>query len=90
MVDRLTTGPAGILGESYADLASMKPGTPADIVLFDPEQEWTVDTAEFESKGKNTPLQGTALKGRVVATIAAGSLVYQAPALRFGETIGRR
>jgi dihydroorotase len=83
MVDRLTTGPARVLGESYSDLASLQPGTTADIVLFDPEQEWKVDTAEFESKGKNTPLEGTTLKGRVVATFAGGSLVYQSEALKF-------
>ena len=82
LVDRLTTGPASVLGESYADLASMQPGTPADIVLFDPEQEWIVDTSEFESKGKNTPLAGTTLKGRVMATFASGSLVYQGPGLK--------
>ncbi|MCH8297204.1 MAG: dihydroorotase [Chloroflexi bacterium] len=85
MIDRLTTGPAKVLGEGYADLASMQPGTPADIVLFDPEQEWTVDTSEFESKGRNTPLEGTVLKGRVVATFASGSLVYQGPGLKFEE-----
>ena len=89
MVDRLTTGAARVLGDSYADLASMQAGTPADIVLFDPEQEWTVDTSEFESKGKNTPLEGTVLKGRVVATIASGSLVYQGPGLRIEEPRAR-
>ena len=85
MIERLTTGPARMLGESYSDLASLQPGTAADIVLFDPDQEWTVDTSEFESKGKNTPLEGTTLKGRVVATFASGNLVYQAPGLKFDE-----
>ena len=85
MVDRLTTGPARVLGESYSDLASLQPGTAADIVLFDPEREWTVDTSEFESKGRNTPLEGTTLKGRVVATFAGGSLIYQSPELKFEE-----
>ena len=85
MVDRLTTGPARVLGETYSDLASLQPGTAADIVLFDPEQEWTVDTAEFESKGRNTPLEGTTLKGRVVATFAAGNIIYQSASLKFEE-----
>ncbi|PKB71654.1 MAG: hypothetical protein BZY87_04455 [SAR202 cluster bacterium Io17-Chloro-G6] len=89
-VDRLTTGPARVLGESYADLASMQSGTPADIVLFDPEQEWTVDTSEFESKGRNTPLEGTGLKGRVVATFASGRLVYQGPGLKIEEPYAGR
>ena len=85
LVDRLTAGPAKVLGESYSDLGSLQPGTAADVVLFDPEQEWTVDTAEFESKGKNTPLDGTKLKGRVMATFALGRLVYQSPSLKFNE-----
>ncbi len=85
MVDRLTNGPARVLGESYSNLASLQPGTAADIVLFDPEQEWTVDTSEFESKGRNTPLEGTNLKGRVVATFASGRMVYQAPGLKIKE-----
>ena len=85
MVDRLTTGPARVLGETYSDLASLEAGTAADIVLFDPEQEWTVDTAEFESKGKNTPLEGTMLKGRVVATFASGNIIYQSAGLIFEE-----
>ena len=89
MVDRLTTGPARVLGQSYADLGSMQSGTPADIVLFDPEQEWTVDTSEFESKGRNTPLEGTVLKGRVVATFASGRLVYQGPGLKIEEPHAR-
>jgi len=86
MVDRLTTGPAKVLGASYSDLASLQPGTPADVVLFDPDEEWTVDTSEFESKGRNTPLEGTKLKGRVVGTFASGNLVYQSPALKFNDT----
>ena len=89
LVDRLTAGPARVLGESYSDLASLQPGTAADVVLFDPEQEWVVDTSEFESKGKNTPLEGTKLKGRVMATFAFGRLAYQNPGLKFSENHSR-
>lgn len=85
LVDRLTAGPARVLGGSYSDLAALHPGTTADVVLFDPDQEWTVDTSEFESKGRNTPLEGTTLKGRVMATFASGRLVYQSPDLKFSE-----
>ena len=89
LVDRLTAGPARVLGESYSDLASLQPGTAADVVLFDPDQEWTVDASEFESKGKNTPLEGTKLKGRVMATFASGRLAYQSPELKFSENPAR-
>ena len=77
LVERMTVGPARILGPSFAELATLQPGTPADIVLFDPDREWLVDAQEFESKGKNTPLQGSRLKGKVVSTLVQGQVVFQ-------------
>ena len=77
LVERLTVGPARVLGSSFARLATLEPGTPADIVIFDPDREWVVDPREFQSMGKNTPLAGTTLKGRVVATLVEGQVVYQ-------------
>ena len=77
LVERLTVGPARVLGPAFASLATLKPGTPADIVLFNPAREWVVDTAKFASKGVNTPLQGTTLKGKVVATLVQGQVVFQ-------------
>ncbi len=76
LVERLTAGPARVLGPDYAPLASLAPGTPADIVLLDPQFEWTVDASKFASKGKNTPLDGAKLRGRALATIAQGQIVY--------------
>lgn len=76
LVERLTAGPARVLGPDYAPLASLAPGTPADIVLFDPQFEWTVDAGKFASKGRNTPLDGAKLRGRALATIAQGQIVY--------------
>ena len=77
LVERMTVGPAKALGPAFADLATLGAGTPADIVLFDPDLDWVVDTSAFESKGRNTPLQGTPLKGRVMMTLVAGEVVYQ-------------
>ncbi|MCH8226217.1 MAG: amidohydrolase family protein, partial [Chloroflexi bacterium] len=77
LVERMTVGPAKALGPAFADLATLGVGTPADIVLFDPDLDWVVDTSAFESKGRNTPLQGTPLKGRVMMTLVAGEVVYQ-------------
>ena len=76
LIERLTVGPARVLGPKYLPLASLAPGTPADLVIFDPEREWTVDSGKFASKGRNTPLEGVSLKGQVVATIAAGHFVF--------------
>ena len=77
LVDRLTVGPARVLGPSFEKYATLEAGSPADLVLFDPNLEWTVDTSQFASKGRNTPLQGVPLKGRVVATMVDGRLVHQ-------------
>ena len=76
LIERMTAGPARVLGPDYAAYASLRPGTPADLVLFDPQREWTVDVNRFASKGRNTPLDGVSLKGQVMATIAAGKIVY--------------
>jgi dihydroorotase len=76
LLHRLTVGPASVLGPSYAALATLAVGTPADLVLFDPEEEWEVVPETFVSKGKNTPLAGERLKGRVKLTIAQGQIAY--------------
>jgi len=75
LIARLTSGPALILKSEK--LGTLATGAPADITIFDPEKEWLVDTAKFASRGKNTPLAGSVLKGKVMATIFGGKLVYQ-------------
>ena len=79
MVERLTVGPARVLGETLAAYASLSPGTPADLVLFDPDARWTVDVKEFASMGRNTPLDGVELRGRVAATMVGGNVVFEEP-----------
>lgn len=76
LVEKLTVASARILGEGYSELATLKPGTPADLVLFDPDREWAVDTDQFASKGRNTPLNGATLKGMVMVTVYGGEVVY--------------
>ncbi|MBI2872536.1 MAG: dihydroorotase [Chloroflexi bacterium] len=76
LVHRLTVGPSQVLGGRFDDLATLRPGTPADVVLFDPDEEWTVDVGQFASKGKNTPLDGCTLKGRVKLTMVQGRVVF--------------
>ena len=77
MVERLTTGPARVLGNGMSKYAALTPGTPADLVLFDPEAVWTVDASKFASMGRNTPLDGVELRGRVAATVVGGRVVYE-------------
>jgi dihydroorotase len=70
-LDSRPTEPSGIPG-----LGTLSPGAPGDITLIDPTAEWTVDPAGFASKGRNTPLAGRTLTGRVVATVAGGKVVW--------------
>ncbi len=74
LIARLTSQPARIL--RYEKLGTLEVGAPADITIIDPDREWIVDTRNFASRGKNTPLAGSVLKGRVTATLFQGKPVY--------------
>jgi dihydroorotase len=56
---------------------TLAPGDPADLVLFDPDVEWTVDAEAFHSKGRNTPFQGWRLAGRVRLTMCGGAITHR-------------
>ncbi len=77
VIHRLTAGPARVLGSSFTNGGSLKVGDPADITIFDPEREWEVRPETLLSKGKNTPLLGHKMKGKVMATLARGKIVYK-------------
>ncbi len=74
MITALTVGPARVLG--YEKLGTLETGAPADVCLFDLHKEWVVEPEKFASKGKNTPLAGRTLRGKVMATFYAGRPVY--------------
>ena len=77
-IEALTIGPARALAldRVVPGLGTLAPGAPADAVLFAPDERWTVEPHAFASLGKNTPFRGRTLRGRVIATIHAGRLVY--------------
>ncbi len=77
LISKLTCEPAKIIGDKYGKLGSLEIKSPADVTIFDPDIGWVVDTKDFASKGKNTPLAGSTLKGKVMATISQGKLVYK-------------
>jgi dihydroorotase len=75
----LTVGPAGVLGANGdAARGGLLEGRPADLVVFDRSDRWTVMPGSLASKGKNSPLLGRDLPGRVLLTLAAGRLAYEA------------
>jgi dihydroorotase len=69
LVELLSTGPARVL---RLPGGTLRPGSLADVTLFDPEGEVTVAAGAFLSRSRNTPFDGWKLKGRPVATLVGG------------------
>jgi dihydroorotase len=87
---RVTSHPVRVLGEALGSLASsagrLVEGGVADVCVFDPDATWQVTPQALVSQGKHTPFAfdatGTALPGRVVATLVAGTVAYHADEVR--------
>ncbi|MEG2669808.1 MAG: amidohydrolase family protein, partial [Oscillospiraceae bacterium] len=73
LIDKMSTTPSRIINIGRGNLGV---GSPADIVIFDTENEFTVDVDAFKSKGKNSPYDGFKLFGEVKKTITNGKVVY--------------
>jgi dihydroorotase len=74
----LTSGPAAVLGESgWTGSRGLTEGAPADLVVFDRSASWRVEAGSLASRGKNSPLIGRELAGRVMLTVAGGRLAYE-------------
>jgi dihydroorotase len=73
-LEKITINPASILNLPYGRLQS---GSPADIIIIDPEKTWTVDASQILSGGKSTPFNGWELQGKVSHTILNGELVFK-------------
>ena len=74
LVKLMSTNPANLL---RLPGGTLREGSLADIVLFDPDRSWTVDAEKLHSKSKNTPFDGLELPGRVVRTILGGKTVFE-------------
>jgi dihydroorotase len=73
LIMKLSVKPAEILGISGG---SLKSGNPADVVIFDPNLEWTVTTEDLVSKSKNSPFINMKLTGKVEKVWVDGILKY--------------
>ena len=71
-IERLTWGPARAF---KIHGGTMPEGATADVVVIDPELEWTVAAEDIASKSKNTPFLGKKMRGRAVLTVAAGQIL---------------
>jgi dihydroorotase len=70
----MTTKPAALVG---LEAGSLGEGSPADIVIIDPERLWTVTPETLHSKSANSPWLGRELKARARTTIVGGRVVYE-------------
>ena len=74
LVRKMSVNPAKILG---IDAGTLRVGAPADVVLVDLEEEWTVDPQKLHGKSRNTPFKGMTLTGKVKKTFLGGRVVFE-------------
>lgn len=72
LFQRMSSAPAVLYG---MEGGSIKEGAAADLLLFAPEETWTV--GEFVSKAENSPFIGETMPGVVYYTICGGNVVYR-------------
>jgi dihydroorotase len=73
LIERMSCAPARSTSLPGGTLAL---GAAADVTIFDPDLEWTVDPARFVSLSRNTPFTGWKLRGRATHTIVGGRIVW--------------
>ena len=74
LLKAMSTRPAELLG---LQAGTLKPGSPADVIVADIDAPWVLDPDELKSKCKNTPFDEARLQGRVLRTIVAGRTVFE-------------
>ena len=76
----LTSEPARVLGNALGTLQAsagqLVVGGVADVCVFDPQSDWTVQPEALRSQGKHTPFAGYELPARVRCTIVGGQIAY--------------
>lgn len=74
VINKMSCEPAKVF---KLDAGTLKEGSKADITIMDLNKEWTVDSSKFYTRGKFTPYEGKACKGKAVATILGGQFVMK-------------
>lgn len=74
IIEKMSCNPAKILG---IPAGSLRIGALADVVVFDPDEQWTIDPDRLHGKSKNTPFAGMTLTGKVKFTICRGKVVFE-------------
>jgi dihydroorotase len=74
LLKAMSARPAELLG---LQCGTLRPGSPADVIVVDIDDPWVLDPADLKSKCKNTPFDEARLQGRVKRTIVAGRTVFE-------------
>ena len=74
LINRMSVMPAKVF---HLPGGTLRAGSVADVTVFDPAEQWTVNAAGLRTKGRNSPWLGHQLTGRVHATLVGGRVVYQ-------------
>lgn len=89
IVEWLCAAPARLVG---LDTGSIEPGMRADLVVWDPQERFTVDAANLHQRHPHTPYHGRELTGVVHSTYVRGIMVHGPdadPAVRPGRLLRR-
>ncbi len=76
LLDKLTVKPAKLL---RIEKGTLDIGADGDITIFDPDRRWIYDREQSASKSQNSPFHGWTLRGKALATIVAGKIVWREP-----------
>ena len=74
VVNLLSTGPAKTFG-LYPKKGAIRVGSDADLVIFDPDEAWTLSSETTHSASGYTPYEGVAVLGKPVMTYLRGRLI---------------
>ena len=74
LINRFTVAPARLI---KSDRGTLSVGAPADVTVFDPDEEWVFRREDTVSKATNNPFYNWMLKGRSVMTVVGGDIVWQ-------------
>jgi dihydroorotase len=75
VMELMSAQPAGII--SLEGRGTLRPGSFADVVVFDPGAEWKFEAKKSRSKSRNTPFDGAVMLGKVMTTICEGKVTYR-------------
>ncbi len=74
LIEKFSVNPRRILS---LPTIVIQEGEIANLTMFDPEKEWTVDIQAFKSKSKNSPFHGRVLKGKAIGIIHNGKVWFE-------------